>query len=235
LGAGFDWGEVDLLLLNPDGADRIFIDYGEGAQMAQVSDLQAELVVNVGDSSGDILVPVTTINYRADTTISEPEWQGVEAGYYQVIGYAGGYDGHIFASMRVVDDELVVFEHKIGETTYITAQEIGWEEIDDEPVVTQALALGIGLFGDGWNGETDTVYDLSAAKGASDWVELGEDEFIQAHYFSSEQEAPTLAGGNWLFLNGGLGEGGSIANGGAISADMAGVTAPNLSDWLLAA
>lgn len=238
LGESFDWSSIELLILNPDAGDHIRFDYGEeGVFDVMVEDYSQPVLANFADSTGDHYEVVSTVDFLGDATFGAPDWYGIQVGSYETTDFISGYTGPVFTNARVVEDEVVVFERKVGETTYITAQDIGWEEIDGEPVVTQALVAGIGLFGEGWNGEFDTEYDLSQAKGSSGWVQIGEYEWINAHYFSSDYE-DSIVGYNagWYVVGGEIGgaDGKEIVDTGAIHADMTGIIG-TVSDWLLAA
>ncbi len=238
LGESFDWSAIDLLILNPDAGDRIKLDYGvEGVFDVMVKDYSQPVLANFADSTGDHYEVVTTVDFLGDATFGAPDWYGVQIGSYDTTDFISGYAGPVFTNAMVVEDEVVVFEYKVGETTYITGQEIGWEEVDGEPVVNRKLAEGIGLFGEGWNGEYDTEYDLSQAKGSSGWVQIGENEWISAHYFSCDYE-DSIVGYNagWYVVGGEIGgaDGKEIVDTGAIHAYMTGIIG-TVSDWLLAA
>jgi hypothetical protein len=95
----------------------------------------------------------------------------------------------VFTSAQAVQNERVIYEHQVGDTTYIA------EEDED-----------IGFGGERWNGECDTLRDLSSARGASDWVDAGPDEAVRAHHFPSYFGAPQVGYTmRWFILGGSLG------------------------------
>lgn len=124
----------------------------------------------------------------------------------------------VFTSAKVVQSERVIYEHQVGDSTYIT-------EGDED----------IGFGGEGWNGQYDTVHDLSLARGASDWVDTRPDEAIKVHHFLWYFEDPQVGyTARWFILGGSL-SGTDIAANGSTFAGMTGVVDATLSDWLLAA
>jgi hypothetical protein len=223
LGAAFDWSSIDVLLLNPDGADRIKFDPPEGvSKTLTAGTVTDQISVTIGDSTMEPEeLPIGSVSFYADLTFGRPSWHDGELGHYHSPGFVQGYSGSVFTSAKMIEEDMIVFEYRRDGITYITSQDGGF--------------IDIGLGGEGWNGEYDTVYDLSGASAVSEWVSTGQGESFRAHHFVSEYDSPIVGyNANWFILGGSL-NGGSLNDNGSIFADMTGMTDDNLSNWLLAA
>jgi Ca2+-binding RTX toxin-like protein len=241
LGLGsLDWSQIDVLVLNPDSGDRIAIgdsshDLAVGYRSVSIS----TSIWNGGDwedpASHDVF-EFTPSPFLTDDVTSDPgqldeyaRWNQV--GYHSQ-SFLDGYAGPVFTTAQEIVGALWITEYEDPWKSYVRPEYYA-EYIDDEWVVTDPLAQGRGFFGDGWDFEIDTEYDLSGAKYVTDWVEQGDGYRERAHYFELESHAHITEPGGWFFVGGGLS--GSQIEGGGISANLTGLADDRISDWLLAA
>ena len=234
LGLGaIDWSQIGVLLINPDSADRITLDYGYGVYEMSVGQIGHAITGVFPTASGDLVSQqYGTFSYLGDTTFGDAngvlsERHPIIVGTYEQ-NFLSGYEGTAFAPADVYNT-LTIREYRHPAGNFVYAGDYGTEEGGFE----SSLANGRGLFGDGWNYEIDREYDLSRASFVSSCVMTGPNSGSRDHYFFELKDTP-VERYDWFMLGGSL-SGSAIFSNNDIAGTMPNVPENPVSDWLLVA
>jgi hypothetical protein len=201
LGPNFDWGQIDVVLINPDSSDRMHLssDGGGGAEIA-VSDTGPIVERGIFLEEGGVSYE-TYGQHQEDSSYHEfAEGFTIEG----VVGHHAqdflwGYNGTVFAPAdRIISFRVTEYKDAAGEAFI---QLLGDPETGLHGFEDYALAQGLGFGGDGWDGETDREYDLSSAPFASAWSTADGSYGSREHYFYMLDTTPIHGASGWLAGN----------------------------------
>jgi RTX calcium-binding nonapeptide repeat (4 copies) len=189
LGSGFDWGQIDVVLINPDNSDRVHLSSDGGG--AEIAVNNAGPIVERGifleeggvgyETYGQHQEDYFSVELVEDFTI-----EGVVGHHAQ--DFLWGYNGTVFAPAdRIISFRVTEYKDAAGETfiQLLGDPETGLHGFEDD-----ALAQGLGFGGDGWDGEIDRESDLSSAPFASAWSTADGSSGSREHYFYVLDTAP---------------------------------------------
>lgn len=195
LGNQFDWGKIDLVLINPDSEDKVKLIRSGQSDLLQVTELYE---------------PVERWVSSGDTGYNEVYGQIAYSGFQMQLGDAGrvygkadlydqnlvgGYSGKVFAPSWQMES-LTLTEYMDGAgDEYVNV--LGDPETGEHNYTGVPLAANLGLGGSGWDYEIDREYDLSSAAFVSSWIEETRDHFF---YNFGDEPIEDVAG--WFVIGG---------------------------------
>jgi hypothetical protein len=216
LGPDFDWGQIDVVLLNPDSSDRVVLSSDDMSAQVNVSNLGPIVERGIFLEDGGISYE-TYGQHQEDSVlmqVAQDYFIEGQVGHYEQT-FLQGYAGTVFApSDRIMSFRVTEYRYPNGDT-YIPLLGAGdAAEYDADP-----LTRGLGLGGDGYDGEIDTEYDLSRAAFVSDWTTADGSSGTREHYFYMLDTGPISNPSGW-FVVGGAFDGNGISGNGSISYTM---------------
>jgi hypothetical protein len=181
LGPNFDWGQIDLVLINPDSSDRVHLSSDQMSAEIGVSD-SGPIVERYIVTPEDEVIMETYGQHQEDSVLMQVAQDFYVSGFVGNYGqsFLSGYDGTVFAPNDSIDIFTITEYRYPNGDTFIYM--LGTEE-DAAAYEENALTRGLGLSGDGWDGEIDTVYDFSRAAFVSAWTTADGSYGSREHYF----------------------------------------------------
>jgi hypothetical protein len=220
LGPDFDWGQIDVVLINPDSSDRVRLSTDGAGADVQVTRNTGGLIVERGIFLEDGGVGYETYGqHREDYVLVEL----VEDFYIEGVvdhhaqDFLSGYGGTVFApSDRIISFRVTEYKDSENKTfiELLGDPETGLHRFED-----YALAQGLGFGGDGWDYEVDREYNFSSAAFVSQWSTADGSYGSREHYFYILDTSPISGAAGW-FVVGGQFEGSVIDGNGAITHTM---------------
>jgi hypothetical protein len=218
LGPDFDWGQIDVVLLNPDSSDRVLLSSDD--MSAQINVSSSGPIVERGIFLEDGGISYETYGQHQEDSVLMEVAQDFfiegQVGHYEQT-FLEGYAGTVFApSDRIISFRVTEYKDAEDET-YI--QLLGDPETGLHGFEDYALAQGLGFGGDGWDYEVDRDYNLSSAAFASAWSTADGSYGSREHFFYLLDTTPISGAAGW-FVVGGQVDGSVIDGNGAISYTM---------------
>lgn len=218
LGNGFDWTQIDVVVINPDASDRVLMEeYGlANPHLLEVRREQVE-IVRLGSGEEGALeekygeFPQDRFQFAGGGSTK------VE---HQAQSFLKGYGGTVYAPW---DDSytMIVLEFRDGGgDPFIVVGSDGWDEHDPFGINPQ--------LDDEWHPEISRTYDLSRARFVSSWrtdfyqynpLDTGHTG-TRLHYFYAEDARPLEVLQVSWFIAGGELSGSSLFSTGSISVTM---------------
>jgi Ca2+-binding RTX toxin-like protein len=220
LGPDFDWGQIDVVLLNPDSSDRVLLSSDDMSAQINVNNFGPIVERGIFLEDGGLSYE-TYGQHQEDSVLMEVAQDFFiegQVGHYEQ-DFLAGYNGTVFAPAdRIISLRITEYRDSEGETF---VQLLGDPETGEHEFQNDPLAQGLGLGGDGWDYEVDRDYDLSSAAFVSDWTTADGSYGSREHYFYMLDTGPISNPSGW-FVVGGAFDGNAISGNGAISYTMPG-------------
>jgi hypothetical protein len=221
LGPDFDWGQIDVVLLNPDSSDRVILSSDDVS--AQINVSTTGPIVQRGIFLDDGGVSYETYGQHQEDSVlmqvARDFFIAGQTGNYEQT-FLSGYSGTVFAPVdRINSFRVVEYRYPNGDTFIPLLGLVDDADEYEAEYDADPLTRGLGLHGDGWDGEIDTEYDLSRADFVSAWTTADGSSGTREHYFYNLRNDP-LSGANGWFVVGGAFDGNVITGNGAITYTM---------------
>lgn len=240
MGDDFEWSEIDVVLINPDSADRVNLTDNVGTQQLGAQTLTREQWYYPGTGANGEEIP-PQLYYTTSFTgyggsfeghegwIEADEWAiqmyGPMSDYRQ--SFLSGYDGPVYGPADTLVQTWVT-EYRNSDGTFLLAD----TSTDYYAEFTEIFG-DFGVGGSGSDGEIDTEYDLSGADAVSDWVGNARE-----HYFYGfttdlgEEMDPITAPTGWFMVGGHL-SGDSVVLGDTSGGGVIHVQIPDTGDMVM--
>jgi RTX calcium-binding nonapeptide repeat (4 copies) len=221
LGPDFDWGQIDVVLLNPDTSDRVMLSSDNMSAQINVNNLGPTVARSIYPNDGGVIREVYGQHQEDSVLMQVAQDYFIEGqvGHYEQ-NFLAGYNGTVFApSDRILSYRVTEHRYPNGDT-YIPL--LGLVEYAAEyaaELEADPLTRGLGLYGDGWDGEVDTEYDFSRADFVSEWTTADGSSGTREYYFYDLQIG-LISDPHGFFVVGGSFTENVISGNGAISYTM---------------
>ncbi len=201
LGSNFDWSQIDVVVFNPDAADRVNLN---GVEI-EVEITPQPIIRFYQDEDG------VTIREHYGSLPPYLGWQGAGEIEFYDQNFLDGYSGRVFAPAEPYFEFFAITEYRSEDgTTYVGLLANG----EDGGVNLPPLAQGLGLGGSGYDGEIDTEYNLGGAAFVSQWTTADGSYGSREHFFYRQDPLETIeAATGWFIAGGGSFEGVVLSGG----------------------